>query len=253
MHVSRQKIKCGKCDKDISKPNFKKHYQSCTGISDNHIKEEWFDGNYYKCPHCNKGFGKKGIFTHIWRNHTEEGKTHSLVKRPAREWHISWNRGLTKENDLRVLHNSINAKQAKINNGTLNLGHPHTEEAKRKISEKLSINNKGGRSKWYEVSGQKVQGTWERNIALKLDEMNISWKKLKTNRDILKYVMDGKERSYTPDFYLKDYNIFLEIKGYWWGNDREKMDIVLETHKDKNIVIIEKEQYEKILQGELVW
>ena len=132
-------------------------------------------------------------------------------------------------------------------------GKKHTEEAKKKISERLSINNKGGRSKWYEVAGQKVQGTWERDIAMKLEELSIKWIKLKTNKDVLKYTMQGKLRSYTPDFYLESFDVYLEIKGYWWGTDREKMDIVLETHKDKNICIIEKEQYEKIMQGELVW
>lgn len=65
--------------------------------------------------------------------------------------------------------------------------------------------------------------------------------------------MNGKTRSYTPDFYLEDYDLYLEIKGFWWGDDREKMDIVLETHPEKKICIIEKEKYEKILQGELVW
>jgi len=133
------------------------------------------------------------------------------------------------------------------------LGRKHTEDAKQKISEKLSINNKGGRAKWYTVAGQRVQGTWERNVALKFEELGIRWKKLKTNRDILKYSMDGKLRSYTPDFYLEEFNIYLEVKGFWWGRDREKMNIVLKTHKDKKIVIIEKEQYNKILGGELVW
>jgi len=31
------------------------------------------------------------------------------------------------------------------------------------------------------------------------------------------------------------------------GRDREKMDPVLETASDKNIVIVEKEQYERFL------
>lgn len=132
-------------------------------------------------------------------------------------------------------------------------GKKHTVETRKRISEKLSINNKGGRSKWYTVADQSVQGTWERNIALKLEEMQIRWTKLKTNRDTLEYVMDGKTRSYTPDFYLEDYDVYLEIKGYWWGNDKEKMRIVLSTHTDKNICVVEKEQYDKILRGELVW
>lgn len=65
--------------------------------------------------------------------------------------------------------------------------------------------------------------------------------------------MDGKVRSYTPDFYLPKENIYLEIKGYWWGDDKRKMEIVVETYKDTKFVIIEKEEYKKILQGELVW
>jgi hypothetical protein len=133
------------------------------------------------------------------------------------------------------------------------LGKTHTAETKHKISQKLSINNKGGRAKWYEVAGQKVQGTWERNVALKFEELGIEWIKLKVNKDTLEYVMDNKVRCYTPDFYLPKYDVLLEVKGHWWGRDREKMDIVLETYPDKNIVIVEKEQYERLLGGELVW
>ena len=159
----------------------------------------------------------------------------------------AWNKGLTQQDVPSLARPNQKGKLF----GSALTG--HSEETKRKIGEKLSINNKGGRAKWYEVSGQKVQGTWERNVALKFEELGIKWKKLKTNRDTLEYVMDGKLRHYTPDFYLPEYDLFLEIKGHWWGRDREKMNIVLETHKDKNIFIVEKEQYEKILQGELVW
>ncbi len=117
----------------------------------------------------------------------------------------------------------------------------------RKISEKLSINNKGGRAKWYEVAGQNVQGTWERDIAMKFEQLNIRWIKLKTNKDTLKYEMNGQTRSYTPDFYLPDYDMIIEVKGFWWGDDKEKMKIVLDTYPDKNIVIVEKEEYEEII------
>ena len=159
----------------------------------------------------------------------------------------AWNKGLTKDQFPCLAR----PKQKGIKFGSALNG--HSAETRRKISEKLSINNKGGRSKWYEVAGQKVQGTWERNVALKFEELGIKWIKLKTNKGTLEYVMDDKVRCYTPDFYLPEYNVFLEVKGCWWGRDREKMDIVLETYPDKNIVIIEKEQYDKFLRGELVW
>jgi hypothetical protein len=127
------------------------------------------------------------------------------------------------------------------------LGKKHSDESKQKISEKLSINNKGGRAKWYEVAGQNVQGTWERDIALKFEQLSIRWIRLKTNKHTLKYEMTGKVRSYTPDFYLPDYDMLIEVKGFWWGDDKEKMKIVLNTHPDKKIVIVEKDEYEEIM------
>ena len=126
-------------------------------------------------------------------------------------------------------------------------GKKHTLESKQRISEKLSVNNKGGRSKWYDVAGQRVQGTWERDIAIKFEQLCIQWVKLKTNKDTLKYKMGGKVRSYTPDFYLPDYNMYVEVKGFWWGNDKEKMNIVIATHPDKHIVVVEKDEYDQIM------
>jgi len=127
------------------------------------------------------------------------------------------------------------------------LGKKHSYETKQKISEKLSINNKGGRAKWYEVAGQNVQGTWERDIAIKFEQLSIQWIKLKTNKHTLKYEMNGKIRSYTPDFYLPDYDVFVEVKGYWWGDDKEKMKKVFEIYPDKHIMVVEKDEYEEIM------
>jgi len=194
------------------------------------------------CKECLREFDSRQATTsHIYRTHTNPGVSFGghQVGKPA------WNKGLSKESDERVANNALAVSISTRGRP----GRPHTEESKRKISQKLSINNKGGRSKWYEVAGQKVQGTWERNVALKFEELGIEWKKLKTNKDVLEYVMDNKIRCYTPDFYLPAYNVFLEVKGRWWGRDREKMNIVLQTYPDKNIVIIEKEQYEKFLGG----
>lgn len=126
-------------------------------------------------------------------------------------------------------------------------------ERRRELSIEQSLRNRGGKSKWFEVSGQKVQGTWERDFALKLNELNIKWIKPSTNNSVFRYTLDGKERSYAPDFFLPEYNVYLELKGYWWGNDREKMNAVIKQHSDKNIIIIERDKYKKFLDGELVW
>ena len=81
--------------------------------------------------------------------------------------------------------------------------------------------------------------------------MGIKWQKVKSFTE--EYVDDqGVMRRYTPDFYLEDFDVYIELKGYWWGNDKRKMEIVLSSTKSK-IVVIEKEQFDKVLDGELVW
>lgn len=123
-------------------------------------------------------------------------------------------------------------------------GKKHTKESKLKISESISVNNHGGRCKWFEYNGINLQGTWELAIAKKLDQFSISWIKTKEKRYILEYIDDNKKsHSYNPDFYLKDYNCFLEIKGYWWGKDKRKMELVMQQNPNVKIKIIEKDLF----------
>lgn len=210
----------------------------------------------FKCSDCDYfSENKKSVSSHWWRNHTEEGKKHKVSYTRDFNENPIWNKGLTKETDERLVK-SGKTYSDRVKNGDIIphfTGKTHTTKAKQTISEKLSVNNKGGRCKWYEVDGIYVQGTWERDIALKLKELGITWIKSKKKEYTLKYEINGKIRNYTPDFYLPDYDVWLEIKGFWWGNDKEKMRIVKEQHPEKNIKIVEKEEFKRILRGELVW
>ncbi len=257
-------IQCPFCDEKRKSTGLHRHIKT-------HGKDKWDEyinskpkekneriENGFKCVECDfTGKTKQSISSHWWRNHTIEGKNHTSIKLNTsyKEGRCAWNKGLTKETDERVKKSSESVSSTlrqQIKDGTY-IPRKMGEKARKKLSEEQSLHNRGGRSKWYDVSGQKVQGTWERNVALKFEELGIEWLKLKTNRDILQYMMDGKIRSYTPDFYLPSYDLYIEIKGHWWGRDKEKMDIVLKTYPDKKILIIDKEKYEKLLQGELVW
>lgn len=199
------------------------------------------------CVVCRKELaGERALKSHCTQMHSGDKDT---SKRGKPTGIPAWNRGLTKDTDSRVAQyaNSNRGKPGKFT------GRSHTDDTKLKISKKLSINNKGGRAKWYTVAGQRVQGTWERDIAYKLEELCIEWYKLKTNKHTLQYVMDNKIRSYTPDFFLPAYDIYLEVKGFWWGRDKEKMELVQQAHPQVRICIIEKEQFDSIMRGELVW
>ncbi len=123
----------------------------------------------------------------------------------------------------------------------------HTEEFKKSVSIRQSLNNSGGRCKWFDVHGQRVQGTWERDGGLKLTELGIEWRKCGWRDDIIEYILDGKKRRYTPDFYLPAYDLYLEFKGYWWGDDRRKMDAVMAQNPAKEILIIEKDAFKAMM------
>jgi hypothetical protein len=130
---------------------------------------------------------------------------------------------------------------------------PMSADARAALSERQSLNNSGGRCKWFWVGDQHVQGTWERDAGLKLTELGIEWRKCAGKADIIPYVLEGKTRRYTPDFYLPAQDVYLEFKGYWWGDDRKKMDAVLEQ-TEKNIVILEKICYQQLItHGQMKW
>ena len=65
----------------------------------------------------------------------------------------------------------------------------------------------------------KLMGKWELEYAKHLDNQNVRWE-----RPIEKfaYEFEGVQRFYTPDFFLSNQNIFIEVKGYETAKDRAK-------------------------------
>ena len=121
-----------------------------------------------------------------------------------------------------------------------------SEETRKKISEKLSLNNKGGRSKWFVFKKKngdliKVQGKMEFTFSKILEKIDEDWIKLSISNKhhSLKWIdSEGRLHTYTPDFYSPKYNKYYETKGHYWGNDFKKMEIVKEQNKDKIIKIV---------------
>ena len=68
-------------------------------------------------------------------------------------------------------------------------------------------------------NGVDLHGKWELEYARYLDEHHIEWTRPK---DRFSYVLEGKPRWYTPDFYLVATKEFVEIKGYETEKDRAK-------------------------------
>jgi ribosomal protein L37AE/L43A len=225
------------------------------------INSEWLQNNgNYKCPFCNKEFSKKGIATHVWRSHTNDGKKHNPNIGYKTGTKIIWNKGLTKFTDERVKKSSETFVK-KVNNGEIIPSFKnkhHSKETKELISKKLSCNNHGGKCKWFlyikkDNTEFKLQGTWEVRFAKILDIIDENWIKIGVGNKEHSFIWEDENKNkhyYTPDFYSSKLNKYFEIKGYWWGDDKNKIKQVIEQNKHIKIEIITKKElleYEKLI------
>lgn len=87
--------------------------------------------------------------------------------------------------------------------------------------------------------GSKVlmDSTWEVAMAERLDHLKISWDR-REDMKLGYYSKKGRKRNYIPDFYLPEYDTYIEVKGYWTDAARYKMQSVSEVN-DVKIVILE--------------
>jgi hypothetical protein len=85
-----------------------------------------------------------------------------------------------------------------------------------------SLKNVSGRVKSYDFvdsygNKTKLKGKWEVKVAEFLNEKNIGWTNIVSPTS---YYWNDDWHLYFPDFYLKEYNLYLEVKGY--ERDRDK-------------------------------
>lgn len=206
------------------------------------INDDWIiSDNKYQCPYCKKLFSKKGICSHLWKVHGN-GKTHDPNIGYKNGSRIVWNKGLTKETDERV--KSLTEKMKISLSGRP--GHPHSEQTKKRLSEYAKQNNFGGHTSKNQIfyktkNGENVylQSSWEIKVAKELDKNNINWIRPKF---FLWEDCNKKEHRYYPDFYLIDYNIYLDPKNNFLQlKDKIKIDTV---QKQNNIKILILSEYE---------
>lgn len=126
---------------------------------------------------------------------------------------------------------------------------PLTAEHRKATSIRQSTANSGGRSKWFDVAGRKVQGRWERDLALKFEDWGVRWVRLNGKKSAWPYMLDGKHKHYTPDFYLPDIRLWVEVKGYWWGDDMRKMVAIGRRYPRRRLVIIGKREFQDIVSS----
>lgn len=172
---------CKKCGFEI-KASISNHVKACDGRGPRRKRSKIGSG---------RGGWNKGKT--LEETHPE---THSEIRKKLSENHKGGGRASTSEGELerrRKLSNIINERYA-------NGWQPTCGRAK-----KYKFNSK--------FAGEVIlDGTWELKVAIYLDLNNIKWRRPSERFDYIK--PSGKKGKYKPDFWIEDWNSYLEIKGY---------------------------------------
>ena len=103
-------------------------------------------------------------------------------------------------------------------------------------SESYSSSNVNGRVKKIEYNGITLDSKWEYEFVKWCDIKGIKWIR---NTNGFKYEYNG-DRIYYPDFYLDQFDLYVEVKGYVRERDIEKWKII------PNLLIIKKDEIKEI-------
>jgi len=164
-------------------------------------------GNW-KCVWCGEIFRTRREM----QNHKHEKHYEYHKAGPHNKGGRAWNKGLTKETNEIVkkcgLSLSNNIKNGKVKPSFL--GKHHTNEFKQKQRENAIKQGLGGFNmrRGIDYNGVKLDSSYEVELAKSLDENNVKWQRCTK----FSYHMNGKLHHYTPDFFLPDYNVYLDPK-----------------------------------------
>ena len=175
----------------------------------------------YICTYCNKVCKNQNSL----KNH--ECRCKSNPNRVYKSYTVgltAWNKGKTKKTDDRVKKNAESISSAYKTGKVISWNKGKTKNDSiiiKSASENISrtVQNKVENGTWhssfskthtYIYKGVKLMGTWELKFAMYLDSKSIKWSR-PVNR--IPYIFENKNHYYTPDFYLSDYDLYIEIKG----------------------------------------
>tara|TARA_R100000306_G_C4336484_1_gene123018 strand:+ start:69 stop:434 length:366 start_codon:yes stop_codon:yes gene_type:complete len=88
------------------------------------------------------------------------------------------------------------------------------------------------------------RSAFEFNFATFLDREHIPYE-----YELVKFKYKPKKRTYTPDFYLPDYKMYIETKGLFVTEDRAKHLLMQEQYPDLDIRFVFQNAKNKLYKG----
>jgi hypothetical protein len=196
-----------------------------------------------KCKHCGKEFDTTDRPSGWMANHSrwcDENPKRSIYKISSQKVVAAMNASRA-ETGITNQYTKAKVEGLPVPESTLKgkvghwLGKTHSEKTKKLISEKARAStHRRLRKGMVEYNGVWMDSSWEVRLAQRLDSLGISWER----PDPLPYTdIHGKKRNYFPDFYLPEYDVYLDPKNpAAYENQKEKIKVLLQQYK--NIVIL---------------
>lgn len=223
-------IKCGTTDKAHAKEGM-----CCDCYEEYKRLAKYSLESLEKCPICSVCVIKLWQHISMKAKHCEEHRDH---QKEIMEMYFNSDLGLDS------IAKEINSSRHTITKQFITLfGKEETYKRNQKVksclcSERANIGfnakNRFGTVVYYDSKNNgkvKFRSKLELKHAMELDGKNIIWEYEKNNFNYID--VEGKRRTYTPDFYLPETNEYLEIKGFDKGDTEYKAQCL----RDNNITI----------------
>lgn len=230
----KTKLKCSKCNNLFSAKggNYQKHVTKCDGMYKSFVK-------LTNCKYCDKFFDNTVT--------ASERANHSrwCEQNPKRDEYKKTNSNPLQMRTAEVMAKRILSLKKAHADGKYDEsyakrkgkpGSPHSEETKQHLRERaLASKHRRLRRNRIEYKGIWLDSTWEYELAKRLDELKIKW----IRPDPIQWFDDqGVKHNYFSDFYLEDYDLFLDPKNpQAIKAQRKKLERLLTQHT--NIIIID--------------
>ncbi len=88
-----------------------------------------------------------------------------------------------------------------------------------------------------------MRSTWEIKFAKYLDKNGIKWQ---YEPQTFELIIDDKQLTYTPDFYLIDSDEYIEIKGWWRDDAKLKFDEFIKKYNNIRISVYGKKELKSL-------
>jgi len=212
------KIKCDKCNNLVRSNNFSKHTKSCTGAE----SLSWYmrkANNIAEDASCTK---RASIMEIDWNKFQHAYDGGMSIAECCKEFKTTFT-SVSKAGKLGLVKTRERSETARLRGNTTK-GRMRTQEEKQRISASMKRAVAEGRQRTprpygvycIEYNGVMLQSKWELKVAMHLDDHNIKWERPCIGHE---YIFGGATHLYFPDFYLPDYNTYVEVKGWKQSKD----------------------------------